>query len=271
MPTISTDDGVRLSYDDSYGDGGDGPPVVLIAGFTAPRTSWSFQREALLAGGYRVVALDRRSHGDSENPATGHTMARHGQDLANFLAAVDLREAVLIGGSQGASTIWSYVRQFGTERIRAAIAVDQTPKMLNSDDWPYGFYGYTEGNRDTYFAEGIPRTGHEPPRTPEVGLRMLQALSRPGADPTKRPPLSPSDLALLHDHAIQDWRPEIAGMAVPMLLVAARQSDFWPYEHAAAAGAQSAIMENVGHAANIEDPDQFNTIMLNFLNATART
>jgi pimeloyl-ACP methyl ester carboxylesterase len=196
-------------------------------------------------------------------------MARHGQDLDNFLTALDLREAVLIGGSQGASTIWSYVRQFGTPRIRAAIAVDQTPKMLNSDDWPYGFYGYTEGNRDTYFAEGIPRTGHEPTRAPEVGLRMLQALSRPGTDPTKRPPLSPTDLELLHDHAIQDWRPEIAGMAVPMLLVAARQSDFWPYEHAEAAGAQSAIMENVGHAANIEDPDQFNTIMLDFLEAPA--
>jgi pimeloyl-ACP methyl ester carboxylesterase len=265
MPTISTDDGVRLAYDDE----GTGAPVVLIAGFKAPRTSWLFQRDALLAHGYRVIALDRRSHGDSaEGPAGGNTMARHGQDLNEVLTALDLRDAIAVGGSQGASTIWSYVRQFGTERIRAAIAVDQTPKMLNSDDWPYGFYGYTEGNRDTYFADGIPRTGHEPPRAPEVGRRMLQALSRPGTDPTKRPPLSPTDLALLHDHAIQDWRPEITGMAVPMLLVAARQSDFWPYEHAAAAGAQSAIMENVGHAANIEDPDQFNTIMLNFLEST---
>jgi hypothetical protein len=49
-----------------------------------------------------------------------------------------------------------------------------------------------------------------------------------------------------------------------MLLVAARLSDFWPDEHAEAAGARSAIMDNVGHAANVEDPDQFNAIPLDF-------
>jgi non-heme chloroperoxidase len=265
MPTISTDDGVRLVYDDE----GTGPPVVLIAGFKAPRTSWLFQREALLDAGYRVIALDRRAHGDSgQGSAGGHTMARHGRDLQNVLTALDLHDAVSVGGSQGASTIWSYVRQFGTDRLAGAIAVDQTPRMRNGDGWDYGFYGYTEDNRDTYFAKGIPPTGHEPPRTPEVGRRMLQALSRPGDDPTKRPPLSPTDLELLHDHAVQDWRPEVAAMDVPMLLVAARLSDFWPCRHAEAAGAQSAIMDNVGHAANVEDPDQFNAIMLGFLDAT---
>jgi hypothetical protein len=31
-------------------------------------------------------------------------------------------------------------------------------------------------------------------------MRVLQALARPGDDPTKRPPLSPTDLQLLHDH-----------------------------------------------------------------------
>jgi pimeloyl-ACP methyl ester carboxylesterase len=268
MPAISTDDGVQLVYDDE----GTGSPVVLIAGFTAPRTSWLFQRDALLTAGYRVIALDRRAHGDSSSgPAGGDTMARHGQDLHNFLTALDLRDAFAVGGSQGASTIWSYVRQFGTDRLAGAIAVDQTPRMLNGDGWAYGFYGYTEENRDTYFAQGIPRTGHEPPRSPEVGMRMLQALARPGADPTRRPPLSPTDLELLHDHAIQDWRPEVAAMDVPMLLVAARLSDFWPYRHAEVTGGRSAIMDNVGHAANVEDPDGFNAIMLDFIEATTST
>jgi pimeloyl-ACP methyl ester carboxylesterase len=58
-----------------------------------------------------VIALDRRSHGDSEDPAGGHTMARHGRDLHNVLTGLGLDDAILVGGSQGASTIWSYVRQ----------------------------------------------------------------------------------------------------------------------------------------------------------------
>jgi pimeloyl-ACP methyl ester carboxylesterase len=73
MPTISTSDGVQLHYTDD----GDGRPVVLIAGFSAPAESWEFQRRALLAEGHRVLALDRRSHGRSQSPQYGQRMARH--------------------------------------------------------------------------------------------------------------------------------------------------------------------------------------------------
>ena len=34
-----------------------------------------------------------------------------------------------------------------------------TPKMLNTDDWPHGFYEYNQANRDAYFDERIPDTG----------------------------------------------------------------------------------------------------------------
>jgi uncharacterized protein (TIGR03083 family) len=57
----------------------------------------------LLAGGYRVVAIDRRSHGLSESPAFGQRMARHGKDLDDVLSALDLTDAVLVGGSS-----WSF-------------------------------------------------------------------------------------------------------------------------------------------------------------------
>ena len=37
--------------------------------------------------------------------------------------------------------------------------VDQTPEMLGSTDWPYGFYGFEAGNEGTFFADGVPQTG----------------------------------------------------------------------------------------------------------------
>src|SRR5579859_6029779 len=100
MPGITTSDGVRLHYTDRGG----GTPVVLIAGFTAPADSWALQERALVDAGYRVLALDRRSHGRSESPGYGQRMARHGKDLSDLLTALDLRDAVLVGGSMGAST-----------------------------------------------------------------------------------------------------------------------------------------------------------------------
>jgi non-heme chloroperoxidase len=129
MPSITTSDGVRLNYLDA-GDPA-GPPVVLIAGFRAPATSWYRQWDALRA--YRVLSLDRRSHGASEDPPGGHTMARQSEDLSDFLTGLEIRDAVLVGGSMGASTIWSYLKGFGTDRVRAAVSVDQTPKMLGPD------------------------------------------------------------------------------------------------------------------------------------------
>jgi len=266
MPTITTSDGVRLNYLES-GDRG-GPPVVLLAGFRAPATSWQWQWDAL--HGHRVLSLDRRSHGDSEDPPAGHTMARHGQDLDAFLAALEIRDAVLVGGSMGASTIWSYIKGFGTDRIRGVVSVDQTPMMLNTDDWPHGFYGYTDQNRETYFAKGVPDTGRKPKRSAKTAMRMMKALGLSPLDAVREVKLSDTALALLHDHAVADWRSVVGGCDRPMLLVAARDSDYWPCEHATACAEQNpavraAIIEECGHAANIERPDEFNRILVDFI------
>ena len=53
MPTFRTSDGVNVSYTEE----GDGHPVVLIHGFTAPAAAWALTTDALVASGYRVIAF----------------------------------------------------------------------------------------------------------------------------------------------------------------------------------------------------------------------
>ncbi|MDI9893775.1 alpha/beta hydrolase [Rhodococcus sp. IEGM 1381] len=267
MPTVVTDDAVTLSYIDE----GTGPAVVLIAGFCAPATTWALQQKALVAAGYRVLALDRRGHGASEAPPHGASMERHGRDVANILAALSVDDAVLIGGSMGASTVWSYVSQFGTDHVRAVVSVDQTPKMVNSADWPNGFYGLTEEHRKTFFDKGIPDTGHGRPQWKSIpsllklvlALRSMPKMASPDTAPMK---------ALLADHAAQDWRATIAGTGRPYLMVAGRDSQFWPAAHASESVelnplGRSVVLENCGHAANMDRPNEFNTAMLEFLDS----
>ena len=79
-------------------------------------------------------------------------MARHGKDLNDALWQLDLGPVVLVGGSMGASAIWAYVDLFGTDGVRGIVSIDQTPKMINDDDWPYGFYGLTPSNSGAFFA-----------------------------------------------------------------------------------------------------------------------
>ncbi|GAA5207771.1 alpha/beta fold hydrolase [Microbacterium kyungheense] len=268
MPQIRADDGVRLHY--AHAGDPTGRPVVLLAGFKAPATSWRYQVPALAAAGYRVLTVDLRGHGEGERPATGVDMARRGRDLRDVMELLDLRDAVLIGGSMGASTVWSYLDAEGAGRVAAIVSVDQTPKMLNTADWPHGFYGYTSANVDTYFAEGIPETGHGTPLL-RRGMRLIRLL-RAMKDGERE--LSPGELALLADHATADWRPVIAAAEPAILFVAGSDSEFWPSSHAAAAAAlaargESAVIARDGHAANIEQPKAFNAGVLEFLARTA--
>lgn len=268
MTALYADDGVRLDYTET-GDP-NGRPVVLLAGFKAPATTWRYQVGPLAEAGYRVLAIDLRGHGEAERPESGVDMARRGRDLHNVLTTLDLTGAVLIGGSMGGNTIWSYLDQFDPYRVAAAVIVDQTPKMLNTPDWPHGFYGYHQGNIDSYFATSIPETGKGTPWW-RRGMRLVRLLTvMGGGDRT----LSPGELALLDDHAKADWRPTIAACDLPALFVAGADSEFWPSSHAPAAAGyaangEAAIIRNDGHATNIEQPHVFNTGLLTFLSRAA--
>lgn len=266
MPTITSSDGVRLNYVES-GDPS-GRPVVLVAGFRAPAASWRYQVKPLEKAGHRVIAFDRRGNGASE--AGGEpSMDRHGADIHDLFTTLDLDDATIVGGSMGGNSIWALVAQFGSAGLRDVVIVDQTPKMLNSDDWTFGFYGYDASNADTLFAAGIPDPGRIPPKS--KGLvriaRVLKALEIPKGGP---PPLTAPELALLNDHAKRDWRPVIAGFDRPAFFIAGAESEVWPAEHAAASAAlnplaRSTVIARDGHSANIEQPQRFNEALLGFL------
>ncbi|MEJ7650725.1 MAG: alpha/beta hydrolase [Nakamurella sp.] len=263
---ITTNDGVELAVLDE----GTGPVFVLVAGYTAAAATWVFQTEALVTAGFRVVAVDRRSHGDSDRPASGQRISRHAKDLDDVLITLSISDAVLVGGSMGASCLWSYLDLFGSRRVRGVVTIDQTPKMINDDDWPHGFYGFTNDNAGRLFEHGVPQTGRG--RSVEASMPALLRLSDKLGGAGLRGDVAPETLALLRDHAQQDWRDVISGVDVPQLLIAGRQSQVWPCEHAAAAVAGNAlaralVIEDSGHAVNIDQPEQVNAALLAFADA----
>ncbi len=267
MPEITTSDGVRLTYLEA-GDPS-GRPVLLVAGFKARATSWKRHFGALEKAGHRVIALDRRGHGGSEvGPDDGHTMARHGADVGDAIAALALTDATVVGQSMGGNAVWALLTAGGGSGIRDIVIVDQTPKMLNSEDWEYGFYDYDSSNADTKFATGIPDPGRHTvgSKGPVRIARLLKGLDVKAA----KAGFTSAELALLNDHAKADWRPAIAAVTVPVLFIAGRESEFWPCEHAAAAASltsrgTSAVIEKAGHATNIEQPKAFDELLGRFL------
>ena len=235
MPEITTSDGVRLNYLES----GDprGRPGAARRRVQGPGDE--LEAAARPRSRRRATASSRSTAADTARseigPDGGHTMDRHGADIGDAIRRSGWRMRPWSGSRWAATRSGRCCSAGGATGIRDVVIVDQTPKMLNSDDWPYGFYGYDASNADTLLRRPASRiragtrVGLEGP-----GARRAAAARRLDLKAAKAG-FTPAELELLNDHAKRDWRPAIAASPVPALFVAGRESEFWPCEHAAAA------------------------------------
>ncbi len=77
-----------------------GPPVVMLHGFADSARSFA-PLMARMPAEWRCLALSLRGHGDSDRPETGYRPADFAADLADFMDALDLGPALLIGHCVG--------------------------------------------------------------------------------------------------------------------------------------------------------------------------
>jgi pimeloyl-ACP methyl ester carboxylesterase len=107
--TVGTSDGARLAVSVFGPPAGTGAgTVVLSHGWAAGREAWSDVAARLVRQGCTVVTYDQRGHGESTLGADPVGVRRLGGDLADVLAAVDARDAVLVGHSGGGFAAMSY-------------------------------------------------------------------------------------------------------------------------------------------------------------------
>jgi non-heme chloroperoxidase len=132
---ITTRDGARLHYK----DWGTGQPVVFSHGWPLSGDAWEDQMLFLASKGYRCVAHDRRGHGRSSQPWTGHDMDTYADDLAAVVEALDLKDAIHVGHSTGGGEVARYIGRHGTKRVAKAVLVSAiTPLMLKTAANPGG-------------------------------------------------------------------------------------------------------------------------------------
>ena len=90
-------DGIRLHLLD-WGGGGEGEPLVFLAGYgNTPHVFDDLARR--LFAGRRIVGLTRRGHGRSEQPPSGYDTRSLASDIVRVLDALCFDRAVLVGHS----------------------------------------------------------------------------------------------------------------------------------------------------------------------------
>jgi pimeloyl-ACP methyl ester carboxylesterase len=261
---------------------GAGQPLVLVPGWS--QTAAFFRKQLVgLSDSYRVIAVDMRGHGESPKPPTGYRIARLAQDLHEFIVAKDVHDIVLGGHSMGASVIWSYLEQFGADRIAKLIFIDQAPlvthgpalegvalKEAGAAFTPEALYGtasavaaaqgaVVDGLKAAFFSGAI--TAEDVAFHKEETLRM------------------PAEFAarLLLDHGSQDWRDVIEhlipALKLPTLVVSGALGTIFPPESqvwiaARIPGSTLAIFsaeERGSHFMFWENPEKFNAVVRAFV------
>lgn len=252
MPQIDRD-GVRIHYEVR----GDGPVILLAHGYGATAGMWNDQLDAF-SDRWRVVAFDMRGHGESDSP-DDPALYSEAHTVADMLAILDATgaagERAVIGGLSLGGYLSLGFHHAQPERTRALLLFDTGPGYRSSE-------ARAGWNR---FAER---------QATKLEERGLDALST-GAETARATHRSASGLALAArgmlaqaDAHVIDSLPHIA---VPTLvLVGARDEAYFAatdYMANKIPGARKVVIDDAGHAANLDQPEAFNAAVREFLDA----
>jgi non-heme chloroperoxidase len=272
---VVTADGVHLRYVDQ----GAGLPVVFVHGWLSCAEHWH-QVAASIAGTARAVTYDQRGHGASDGTEHGWTVHRLAHDLDELLTTLNISGAVLVGHSMGCSVIWAYLELFGASRVDRLILVDESPALVIDPDWDQATIARAGAIFSDEELRALCRGVADPESREQVTRQILTGMVTPACPNAILDRVLAWSLrvdgcyaaALLHNHAQQDWRRQIAHLTLPTLVIAGRAS-IVPWTGAqwiadTIPGARLEIFEadeGGSHFLALENPGKFHRLLADFI------
>lgn len=163
-----------------YLEKGSGPPLILLHGNGESGDYFQHQME-YFSREYRVIAPDTRGHGRSPRGKAEFSISQFADDLNDFMAQMDIEQAVILGFSDGANIAMRFALKY-QDRIKLLI--------LNG------------GNLD---ASGVKPSAQLPI---ELGYRIARSFAKKSPNAKKNmemlglmvndPNIDPSELSAIH-------------------------------------------------------------------------
>jgi pimeloyl-ACP methyl ester carboxylesterase len=250
---------------------GEGHPLVLIHGGYMDRRMWDDQL-AVFAEHYRVIRYDVRGFGKSELPQVPYSDR---EDLYTLLTALGVKKTYLLGLSLGGEIALDFTLDY-PNMIDALILVGSpvpgyplelmfTEEQLWEQKERWAPFGQAMRERDIHAM--VDRLMQDPTLVPSPDYRAARERVRKCLseysfvwvlDPAPREKLEPPAYERL------------AEIHVPTLIVVGAEDHFQLHKSADKleqdiAGAKRVTIPETHHMPNMEKPDEFNQIVLDFL------
>jgi len=244
--------GITIHHEDS----GSGRGVFMTHGYAATGRMWEPQREALNQAGYRLVSWDMRGHAETESPddPAQYSEALTIADMLGLMDMLNIERAVVGGLSLGGFMSLAF-QLAHPERVRALLLCDTGPGY-RSDEARAKWNRMAEKSAVHFEEKGLDAAG----RSPEVQAAVKYHKSAAGLAHSARGMLAQVDSRVI------DHLPDID---VPTLIIVGEKDE--PYHGASQymqskiPGSRLEVIPAAGHAANMDQPEAFNRVLLEFL------
>ena len=271
MPYVTTRDEVRLYYEQV----GSGVPLIFVHEFTGDHHSWEPQMR-FFGRRYRCIAFNARGYPPSDVPRarSKYSQAIVADDIADLIRHMGLSRTHLVGSAMGSNTVIA----FGSRHPRMGRSLTAINAGTGSDPDPhkrsqfmrdiktqlkrFETLNMTEAIRDHRVGPSRVQFKNKDPRGFAEFGRHAAALSTLGAANTYSAVLGkrPSIYAL---------EKQLRQLRTPLLLVNGDEDDkcLEPglFIKRVCAAAALAVVPWSGHLINLEEPDVFNRLLLDFL------
>lgn len=264
MPTLTRDDGTKLTYV-TYGDAlTQATPIVFLNGMTQTTLSWKTLARSMQAE-FPIITYDARGQGESEVGEKSLELELHADDLAALLDALEVERAHLVGFSHGARVALAFANHH-PERLDHLVLCSATarPTALART--------IIRGWREILAAGGLEAMSWASLTSIlgkdylEQNEKLIPGIIRASVQRNQR-----EGVTRLLD-AMLDY-PDLAdlarGVRAATLVIYGEQDQLVDAEGAkelaTLAGGESLLVDGVGHTVPIEAPDVFRESLRDFL------
>ena len=253
---------IQISYNDK-GTGND--PLIFIHGFPFDKTSWDKQLY-FFGERQRTISYDIRGFGKSEPGLVQPNIILFAEDLIEFMNALEIEKATVCGLSMGGYILMHAVKNH-PERFKALIFAD-TQCIADSPEAKEGrMKTIAKINNDGIddFASGFLSKAFYK-ETLENNKTLVEQVKEVVMSTTRQSITSTLKALAERDEMCST----LMNISVPVLILCGDNDDITPMKQLELMNneipnSKLVVIKNAGHLSNLEQPEQFNRVVSDFI------